>query len=629
MHLDLARLRKRTLDIEFHLDLILFVIYIFVYLEYLAYIYGIAIYVQAALYTLLTVSYATIYLIKRQERGWRMALHGIFVLLLIFFIALFATPAPIISSQLWELSHLGSSFGMYLIFILPLYFIFTLGAYLYRVAGNKRAGSILFALGFAITLILFGLVIGQIRIGDEVYLGYKAVEEMLNGMNPYTTSVANLLYTNISTIGATVTSNNMIIGKIDYPALYFISYTPFYLITSPTLAGVEYVGIKLQLAAFLTLLLLSILYVLDKKELFRFRPAVIIFLALLASTIASAITFLMLALLIISYAKLKSRYVFIPLGLAIAVQQEVWIPVAFLLLYSLNNYGWRKSGRDAIGALSIFLLVNAYFIALGPGAFLIGIFSSIGNIIPFAASPFALFLLYVYNVGLSLSPILVALSALLLAMVLLYWNRKELIPLFGLIPTIFVFHSIVGYYTFFILFLILALSLKPEKNQAGHITKFLHKNRYIFYSAVIAIALVSIAYTCQSHQGYVSQFGVNVTGQSIHFIGNKTVYSANISYSSPINRTLYLFIEGYSANGTKYLLYGFGNQSLIGTTFQCTQSGCPVNINKITLSPYAHVYHLTAVINGSNESDRVTYLDAILYNNEYVYKTQGVYNNTA
>ncbi len=621
----LSRLKANIPKAELYTSLIIFVIYIAESLS--VHPYSNLFYIQSAVYTIIFICYVSTYLIKGEVGRYKTALHIMFVSMLILFLWLLLISAPINPGQLLNAWGLVEPFGWMLVFLLPIYFLFALGAYVYRVIGNKKLGSVIFALGFSAMIILFGYVITQFRVNDEVFLGYKAVEETLKGMNPYTTSVSSLLYTNVSAIGVTVTANNAIVGTMDYPALYFLSYMPFYLATSPTLAGVEYVGLKLQIGIFLALFFLSVSFLIDKRDVFRFRPGLIIFIALLGVANASAVTFLMLALLVIAYARLESRYAFIPMGLAISIQQEVWIPVAFLLLYSLNNYGIRKSGRDALGALIVFLAVNAYFIILNPLAFFTGIMKSIGNIIPFGASPFSSVLLYTYHVGLTLSVPLIVISTLLLAALLLYWNRKELIPLFSMIPILFVFHSILPYYTFFATFLVVVICLRPAKKMPGLITRYLHRNRPVFYASVIALILIASAYTYGSHESYARDFGVNATSQSLVITGNNATYNAEISYSNPAGDSVYLFVEGYTADGGAGV-YGFGNQSLIGAKFRCSSSGCPVNINRIVLNPYAHTYHLMAEVNWSNESDRVIYLDAILYNANYVYRSQGVYNSS-
>lgn len=272
------RIKRNAVSLEFCTALILYILYIS---EYSSYLYDYLSYVQSVVYTLIFFSFVILYLMDRRKGTYRTAFHMLFAMLLVLFIALFFTPYPVFVSQVLVLNSVGHIFGTYLTFLLLPYLLFALGAYAYRVRGNKQLGSIFFALAFSVVLILFGYVFVQFHIGDEVFLAYSAVQEMLNGMNPYTASVASLLYVNINTIGATLTTNNTIIGKMDYPALYFLSFAPFYFISTHTITGLTNVDIKIQLAIFLSLFLLSMFFLFDKRSIFTFRPAFIVFLTFL------------------------------------------------------------------------------------------------------------------------------------------------------------------------------------------------------------------------------------------------------------------------------------------------------------------------------------------------------------
>ncbi len=627
MGLSPERIRKNLVHIEFYTALVLFVIYLSESLY--QYLYAdVSFYIESSVYTVVLLTYASVYLLGGREGRHDKVMHALFIMMLPLFALLFVSPPPVFSAQLLSLNAFGHTAGIYLFFILPLYFVFALGAYAYRVVGRKRSAMALFAMGLLISLIFFGYLVTQFKVGDEVFLGHEAVFEMLHGANPYTTSVSSLLYSNLSTIGGTLTTNNTLIGTMDYPALFFLSYAPFYFLSQPTVYGLTHTGIKVQIAVFLCLFLATALFLADRKEIFKFRPEFIAFLVLLSFTLASATTLLMLSLILIAYARLGSRYAFIPLGLAVSTQQEMWIPAALLILYSLNNYGTRKAARDFLGALAVFLVINAYFMVQAPSAFFGGILHSIGNIIPFSSSPFSLLLLNGYNVGLSLSPALVLLSFIALAIMLLYWNRKELIPLFSLIPLVFVFHSVIGYYTLFILFLVIATTMVPKEGLRGRITVRLRRSKPIVYASILLILAIAIALTYQSHVSYGENFGIGVANQSIRFSGNSTLYSADVSYAGTRNHTVYLLLQGYSDNSTKYLLYGFVNDSIIGTKPECGAYYCLINVNRIMLGNGSGLHRLNAVINGSNESSRVTYINAVIYGGDYVYRSEGVYNLT-
>ena len=608
-----SRIKLKYPLIEFYTALLLFIAYTGVYLSF-----SFPYYAPAALFTILFFSYVIIYIVWSGGSLKRIALRTLFALMLLLFLLFFLMPAPVFFGQMRDLVSLGSGVGIYLLFLLPTYLLFAFGCYMYRIKKDRRAGSILFAIGFSLLLVFFGYLVTYYSVGDEVLLSLQAVVQLLHGANPYSSSILGLLYAYRNTVGGTLTTGNVYISTMDYPALYFLSSAPFYFLSSQTVYGLGHTDMKIEVPAFLALLLLTLVFLRDRKDILGFSPAIVVFLAFVTSTMVSAPTMLMLALVIIAYARLDSRYAFIPLGLALSIQQELWLPVAFLMLFSLNNGRLRDAVRSILGAAAIFLLVNAYFIALNPAAFFGDIFLPLGHIIPFSATPFASVLLYSYGVGLSLSSALMLLSSAALALLLLYWNRKELIPVFSLVPLLFLFHSLTGYYTFFLFFLVFVMSLGSGRRNAGRFTALLRSRKALLYSLLALIAVIGVALTYQSHLGYESSFGIRTANQSVRFAGNNTVYSADVLRTGRGNLTLYLYLQGYSANDT-YLLYGLGNQSLIGTAPLCGSPECLINVNRITMPENTALYHLTAVINGSNESSKVTCLDAMLYSHDYIY----------
>ena len=613
----MARGRSRIFYLEFIAALILYTIYIAEYLAFTLYYYE-----PAVIYTILFVVYATFYVMHKEEAETHATtLHVMFALLVVLFAGIFIVSGTVLASELIGMLDMFKSTGLYMIFLILPYFIFALAAYAYLVAKKRKVAIALVALGFAITLIIFLYVIVSYHFGDEVLLGFNAVLITLRGGNPYTTSIGNQLYANFTTVGGVVTTNNKFVGYMDYPALYFVSFMPFYFISSPTWYNIGHIDLNIQAGVFLDLLLLSMVFVLDRRKILQGRLEVIAFLALTLAAAASVTTFVMLAIMLIAYMKIGSRYVFIPIGLALSIQEQLWLPAVLLLIYSLNNYGWKKGLHDIAGSAAVFAAINGYFIFLDPHAFFYDVFKPLGNIVPFNSTPFASLLLYNYHVALSLSGILVALSSVVMALLLLYWNRKELIPLFGLIPLFFVFHSLLAYYTFYFFFPVYVIAFETRRSRTGGIaTKFLHRRRHLFFALLAIVVAVSIAFTYMSNASYARHFNLSVENQSISFIGNSTIYKADISYSDLSNTSVYFYLQGYSDNGSAYELYGIDNQSLIGSKPVCGNYTCMVNLNKLNLTGSGN-YSLRAVINGSNESARVTYLHAIFYSGQYVYET--------
>ncbi len=616
--------QESVLYSEFAVSLLFFIIYISEYISFSFYYYPLA-----PVYCCLFLAYVLLYILLRKNPGrYALMLHAIFAVLLVLFIALFLMPKTVLVSEMATLGTISEVNGIYIVFILFLYFIFSLGAYAYSVAKKRRLALLIFAVGIAVSLIIFAYIVTKFQFGDEILLAFNAIGEVLSGGNPYTTSIANQLYANFNTIGGSVTTSNNFIGYMDYPALYFLSLAPFYFASAPTLYNLGHTDLGLDASISIVILLIAMAFSTDKKKILGFRFEIVVFLSLALSTVASIATFLMLGLIILAYAKLESKYAFVPIGLALSMQQEVWLPAVLLLLYSLNNYGWKKGMRDICGALAIFLLINGYFIYLSPTAFFSDILIPIGNAVPFNASPIG-YLFLDYHVLLSLTGVLIIAATAAVTLAMLYWNRKELIPVLSVIPLFFMFHSLTGYFTFYIFFILFVLLMTKGEQKKGWLTKALRKRSTLVYFALVIIVVAAAVATYESHLEYVRNFNFSVSDQNVSFEGNYTIYTANLLYRNMSNATVFFYLQGYSENGSQYLLYGIHNESLIGTTPLCGAVTCLLNLNRIELPQNASSYSLRAVINGSNESSRVTYMHAIFYNGEYVYETKPVHNSSS
>ncbi|MEM3791326.1 MAG: hypothetical protein QXL16_01180, partial [Candidatus Micrarchaeaceae archaeon] len=117
-------------------------------------------------------------------------------------------------------------FGLFMIAL----FFSTIYAYLIRIKNYKYAIAVISILAL-ISIILYTKIITGYKPDDELELTYFANKVLLKGINPYTVSFNSSLLSNITIAGATTTSNNEVIGVFDYPALAFLSYTPFFIIS--------------------------------------------------------------------------------------------------------------------------------------------------------------------------------------------------------------------------------------------------------------------------------------------------------------------------------------------------------------------------------------------------------------
>ena len=117
---------------------------------------------------------------------------------------------------------------------------------------------------------------------------------------------------------------------------------------------------------------------------------------------SSIVILLMLAVLLLSYFKIDRWYSFVLLGVAAALQEELWLPVILLIVYASNTYGYKKGMRIFAGTILVFLALNIYFIALNPTAFFGSLFSPISAyIFPVSLAPFGYSLLIYFHMLLS------------------------------------------------------------------------------------------------------------------------------------------------------------------------------------------------------------------------------------
>ena len=163
------------------------------------------------------------------------------------------------------------------------------------------------------------------------------------------------------------------------------------------------------------------------------------------------------------------------IGLGFSIHQEIWIPLLLLLIYSFNNYGYKKGARDLLLAALVFLLVNGYFIAQNPSAFFNDVFlPASGPIFPEAYAPFGYFILNSIGLPLSFFSLLPVLVLISLVLIFIYFNDRRLIPLFGLIPLLFLQRGLFVYFSSFLFFLFLTFFIESRGQN-----KTLVVNRYV------------------------------------------------------------------------------------------------------------------------------------------------------
>ncbi|MGC8586933.1 MAG: hypothetical protein ACP5K9_01430 [Candidatus Micrarchaeia archaeon] len=547
---------------------------------------------------------------------------------LVFFFLLPILMLPVVrSGEVLSLVTLGTLLGKYIILFLPLLFCMMFGAYLLRAGKEytKVALILIFAAILIISLYYFAEYAFHFFPDDEAYICFLSTKAFLNGTNPYAISFSQQVYDNMLNMSYTPTTNNDIIGTINYPALYMLSFLPFYLLLPPTMKNLS-TEMSIQAGVFIFILLLTIALLLDKKHIARPRYSVIIFLLFAIAIVSSTQTFLMLALILIAYASIDSKYSWLMLGIAASIQEELWLPVLLLITYSFTNKGIRRGAYDLLGAIFVFALINGYFIASSPTAYFRDVFSPIGKLLlPLPSSLFGYPLLQLYNVTIPSLTTMFAISALLMVLLFAFLNEKKLVPIFSMVPLMFP-HALGSYFTFFIAFAVIVLFMK--EGAAPRRKVFLQRHRLAVAAVALLLVVAGFYAILASHNLYKSDFGVSISNQSLISIpqSNESRYSAEIHYMGNSNTTAYLFFYTY-ANNTIYIS-GFGNSSLIKQPQRCSTNDyrCLLNVNKITLQAGVHEYALNATINWPKASGnytkkayRIDVADAIIYSGDYFY----------
>ena len=125
-----------------------------------------------------------------------------------------------------------------------IFFLMALGTYLYRIRRYRRMGILVYAIALMLIIGFFEsrLALSYVANDEEIItmLGAKA---LLAGSNPYAASAAGVLSAaqiNNST-SITILSSGNIAASMDYPALFVLSFVPFYALAQPTLYSLEHV----------------------------------------------------------------------------------------------------------------------------------------------------------------------------------------------------------------------------------------------------------------------------------------------------------------------------------------------------------------------------------------------------
>ena len=511
---------------------------------------------------------------------------------------------------------------LYFVLFLPLFFFTLFAAYFARVKHDYRVAAVLLLVVLLILVLYYSsrFLFNGFTVDDEEVLSLESVRLMLNGTNPYSHSISGALYGSANVIGVTTTTNGRIVGTMDYPALFFLSFAPFYFASPPSVQNIGSIDMPLQASAFVFILLVVFGFTIKEEDLLKPKFLLLASFTFPLAYISSVTTYLMLGLMLLAYAKMDSKYAWLPLGLCLSIQEELWLPVLFLFAYSINRHGVRRGVCNIAGAAAVFLAINSYFILLNPAAFYGAVFSPLGLILPGNPSPFALLLLKGYPVLLSAYAQIFGLATATLLLAFLYANRKELVPVFSLAVLLVVPHTLTSYYALFLFFMMFAVCLKEKEAVPGRVEKILRKRKWLFCSVIVALAACMALVVLASHAAYARNFDVRLANQSLtqNALDNTTTYRATVVYGSLANRTVYLAADAHG--GLHATLVGLLNQTIIPSGAACgSDYECHVNTNRLVLPGNRTSYELSAALPWINGTHPVDYAAVALYNGEYFY----------
>ncbi|MEM0154958.1 MAG: hypothetical protein QW814_03955, partial [Methanothrix sp.] len=197
---------------------------------------------------------------------------------------IYMSPIPLLENSIvGEAVNIGIAFTI----IFPTIAIFIFGFYFIRIKPLKKYSIEIGAVLLIVAIVLFfyyqmyGFGYKGVNADDETVLSYYAFMAMQTGHNPYGININDVLSHNSTTYGFTLTTENGIIGYLDYPILFVLVMYPFYYLFHGTAGSVIYSANSLAYLVFLVLAIFSFAAAVNKQRLKNFKmllPAIIVFI---------------------------------------------------------------------------------------------------------------------------------------------------------------------------------------------------------------------------------------------------------------------------------------------------------------------------------------------------------------
>ena len=563
--------------------------------------------------------YVVSYGLSVRSKLFQIASSILFILSLLLFIAgiwLHISLGQLSMRDFSELEYLGAYLAIFLLVFAIIQIVFY--------TRDWRVRSIVAVVVVILAALYFMPRSTSYMVDDEILLSYYGIKALAAGINPYSINIAQQIYGMLqyARVGVTASTNGTIMGVMDYPSLYFLVQIPFYVLIRQPPQQLAGDFMHAEGFAFTLILLISYVIFQGKKRDVRPNYAFYIALGLFSIYMPSMIILLMLAVVIMLYSKAADKYEWLILGIAVSLQEQLWFMALLFIAYSFNAQGKKRGARNLVGTFAVFMIFNGYFILTDPSGYVGNFLAVTGTILPNSLSPIGYAIAVHVGILLSAFNYLFAASMVLVLLISLYVNNRQLIPLLGAVPFIFLGHATQIYY----ILPVAAFALVADPVAKGAMNNSLHKiisrNRnlkiaYIF--SIIAVLLTMTLITLQAHDSYERAINLSATGIGIRPINSTHFsYGAVIHYNKYATANLYLIIEANSNGSGSY--YGLFNSSILAGSRRCAFP-CAVNVNVVHLNG-SGAYNLMAVL--PSNIPKPAYLSMILSNGQYYYQAPAI-----
>ncbi len=519
--------------------------------------------------------------------------------------------------------------------IFPATVIAIFGFYFIRTKPLKRyakgIGAILLIAAIALFFYyqLYGFGYKGVNADDETVLSYFAFRAMQAGQNPYNINIKDVLIHNSTTYGLTPTTENKVVGYLDYPILFVLVLAPFYYLSHGPTSSVIFSTSSSAYLIFLMLAILSFAAVVSKRRLKNFKallPAIFVFVLYFVQIPSVQYLIMAIALIAVFYS-IDKWYVFAALGLAASLQELLWIPALFVLVYIAAARGMAKGIKYALGSIAVFIAINGYFILESPGIFISHILAPVnGYLLPFLLSPIPSLLMLFYPVSMHGLELIFYVSIAIGAVAVYISKNKMLVASMSLLAYFFLYHTLVAYFAVSITLLFFIMVMETKKTKTGSAKKPLKHDKIarrkleIGYAAMAALAFVLAVIIVQSHYSYVHDFGVSTSYKGISANGTYAILDIRNGGNEALNASV---IEVYSNNSIEENIVGLSvSKPAYITNMSVCDASCMkssyMNYNILALSP-GHSYTIKLLLPSNASSTRCA-----IYTEYYYYECQPI-----